>query len=67
VEQLPSLARVRKAQKIFARLHPLIAAAQGGELSPQTIAELVRKPEAQPATSQAVPGADESDIPPMLQ
>jgi hypothetical protein len=57
---------VRKAQKIFARLLPLIAAAQGGELSPSTIAELVRQPEAEPATSQAVPGADESNLPPML-
>ena len=67
MEQLPSLARVRKAHKIFARLHPLIAAAQGGELSPQTIAELVGQPEAQSATSQPVPGADESNLPPMLQ
>jgi hypothetical protein len=67
VEQLPSLARVRKAQKIFARLHPLIAAAQGGELSPQTIAELVGQPEAQATTSQAVPGADESNTPSTLQ
>ena len=67
MEQLTSLGRVRKAQKIFARLHPLITTAQGGELSPQTIAELVQQPEAQPATSQAVPGEDESNLPPMLQ
>jgi hypothetical protein len=63
IEELPSLRRLRKTRKIMAQIRPLIAAAQGGELSPQTIAELVRQPEAQPAAGQAVSSTDESNIP----
>jgi hypothetical protein len=43
IEQLPPLDRLGRAQKVFARLRPLIAAAQGGELSPETISELMRQ------------------------
>jgi hypothetical protein len=62
-EELPPLNRVRRARKAFARLRPLVAAAQGGELSPQMIAEQLRAelPAAEPA---AVTGAPE--IPPLL-
>ena len=42
-EELPPLRRIRKAEKIFARLRPLIAAAQGGELSPEAFAEKMRE------------------------
>jgi hypothetical protein len=42
IEELPSVRRIRQAQKIVSKIRPLIAAAQGGELTPQIIAEKVR-------------------------
>jgi hypothetical protein len=43
IEQLPPLSRVRRAQKVFIRVRPLIVAAQGGELSSQIISQLIRE------------------------
>ena len=43
IEQLPPLSRIRRAQKVFNRIRPLIAEAQGGELSPATIPNLIRE------------------------
>ena len=54
IEQLPPLSRVRRAQKVFARIRPLIAAAQGGELSPEMISTRMRE---QLASSSAAPKA----------
>jgi hypothetical protein len=42
IEQLWPLCRVRRAQKVFIRVRPLIAAAQGGELSPHMISNMMR-------------------------
>jgi hypothetical protein len=65
IEQLPPLSRVRRTQKVFLRVRPLIAAAQGGELAPQTIPNLIREQIQSSATeSQGVP--QNPDIPPRL-
>jgi hypothetical protein len=64
-EQLPPLDRVRRAQKVFARLRPLIAAAQGGELAPETISEMLRQ-QAPPAAGSTKAGADNPGIPPVI-
>jgi hypothetical protein len=44
IEELPSLCRVRQTRKVLAKIRPHIAAAQGGELTPQTISEQLREP-----------------------
>jgi hypothetical protein len=43
IEELPSVRRIRHAQKIVEKIRPLIAAAQGGELNAQVIAEKMRE------------------------
>ena len=43
IEQLPPLSRVRRAQKVFNRIRPLIAGAQGGELTADMITNLIRE------------------------
>jgi hypothetical protein len=66
IEQLPPLSRVRRAQKVFIRVRPLIVAAQGGELAPQTISNLIREQIQSSATeSQGV--AQNPGIPPRLE
>ncbi len=63
-EQLPPLNRIRRTQKILALLRPLIAAAQGGELSLETISEMMRQ---QPRPSAAgLTGAHNPEIPPVI-
>jgi hypothetical protein len=51
-EQLPTLSRLPRARKVLARLQPLIAQAQGGELSPEEASarmrELAMPPREQP-------------------
>jgi hypothetical protein len=64
-EQLPPLDRVRRAQKVFARLRPLIAAAQGGELSPETISEIMRQ-QAKSSADGSTTITDNPDILPRL-
>jgi hypothetical protein len=43
IEQLPSLNRVRKAGRVLSKIRPLIAAAQGGELSSEAAAAQIRE------------------------
>ena len=63
-EQLPPLNRVRGAQKVFARLRPLIAAAQGGELTASIISDRMR--EQVQSASVAVAAENDPGIPPRL-
>jgi hypothetical protein len=64
-EQLPPLDRIRRAQKVFARIRPLIATAQGGELSPETISEMMRQ-QPQPSVAGSTAGAENPEIPPLI-
>lgn len=43
IEQLPSLNRIRKARRVLNKLRPLIAVAQGGELSSEAAAAQIRE------------------------
>jgi hypothetical protein len=56
VEQLPPLNRLRRAEKIIARLRPLIATAQGGELTRDTISERMSELAQTPAATSTSPG-----------
>ena len=62
LEQLVSVARVRTAHKVLARIRPLIADAQGGELSPDAIAVLAQKSEPPPPAETTAPGGGEPPI-----
>ena len=42
IEELPSLCRVRKTRRILAKIHPLILAAQGGELTAAAVSTRMR-------------------------
>lgn len=66
IEELPSLNRVRRAQKVFARVRPLIAAAQGGELSPEMIIDQMQGPFPRPAAASPT-APDDPNIPPRLE
>lgn len=65
-EPLPPLNRVRRAQKMFARLRPFLVAAQGGELTPQMISDLMQERFQPPLPAEAPAFADPSGIPPVL-
>jgi hypothetical protein len=55
-EWLTSLNRLRQTGRVLDRLRPLIAAAQGGELSSAALAALARPPaEMAPALSEPIP------------
>jgi len=43
IEQLPSLNRVRKTRKVLKKIHPLIVAAQGGELTAESVSAQLRE------------------------
>lgn len=43
IEALPSLCRVRQTRKVLAKIRPLIAAAQGGELPAEAVAARMRE------------------------
>jgi hypothetical protein len=43
IERLPSLNRVRKARRILDKIRPLMAAAQGGEFSAETVSTQMRE------------------------
>jgi hypothetical protein len=67
IEELPSLCRVRKTRKVLARIRPLIAAAQGGELSGEAVSARMREwaaASAEPSPANGV--ADEPNVPPRL-
>ena len=59
-ENLPSLCRVRKTQKVLNRIRPLIIAAQG-QLTGEEVSLRMRESVASPAAS-----APEGDIPPVI-
>lgn len=65
IEQLPPLNRVRRAQKIFARIRPIIVAAQGGEISPQMVSSLMQE-KVQSYTTEPVTTPHSPNIPPRL-
>lgn len=62
-EPLLSLNRVGRAQKFSARLRPLLITAQGGELTPQLISDLMRE-QAQPPLAAGSAGDGEPSAPP---
>ena len=54
IEELPSLRRIKTTRRVLGTLHPLIVAAQGGELSPDAVAAQMREwTEATPAATVA--------------
>lgn len=59
IEELPSLSRIRRTQRVLARIRPFIAAAQG-PLSREEAAQRLKDEtgEAEPQMSPAVPGED---------
>jgi hypothetical protein len=64
-EELPSLCRVRQTRKVLGKIRPLIGAAQGGELSPETISEMIRT-SVTPQTTAATSSADSPGVPPVI-
>jgi hypothetical protein len=67
IEQLPSLSRVRKTRRTLAKIHPLIVAAQGGELSAEAVSEQMREwnePASEASPSQIA--VDDPNVPPKL-
>jgi hypothetical protein len=63
IEELHSLTRMNAARRFLVDIHPLIVAAQGGELSPETIAMQMREwtaPAATATTAIAAPMATTS-------
>lgn len=71
IEELPSLTRVKKTRRALAELHPLIVAAQGGELSPETVAAQMREWTAPVSTATATTArtesvVDDTNVPPRL-
>ena len=65
VEELPSLSRIRRAQKVLDRVRPLIVAAQG-QLTPEDIAVKIRESNLSSGTSATEPvhaaGADGTGV-----
>ena len=78
IEELHSLSRINAALRVLAELQPLIVAAQGGELSPETIAAQMREwtaPAAAATTATTAPMAmaappdtvaEDPNVPPRL-
>jgi len=67
IEELPSLCRVRQTRKVLAKIRPLIAAAQGGELSAEAVSARMRDWAVSSAgTEPARIVPDESNIPPRI-
>jgi hypothetical protein len=65
IEELSSLRRIRKTSQILEKIRPLIAAAQGGELTPQNVAEKMREQIPPPAAA-AQTATQNPDLPPKL-
>jgi hypothetical protein len=70
-EELSALSRLRAARKALDRIRPLIATAQGGALSPDTIPELLRQSETAAARGTPEKASDGNlsgaGIPPRLE
>lgn len=79
IEELHSLSRINAARRVLVELQPLIVAAQGGELSPETIVAQMREwtaPTTAATTATAAPTAttappantpgDDPNVPPRL-
>jgi hypothetical protein len=67
MEVLPSLDRVRRARKVFERLKPVIAAAQGTMSFEEVVAQMQVKPVAAPVTTAPrAPQAAEGEVPPKI-
>jgi hypothetical protein len=70
IEELHSLSRINAARRVLVELQPLIVAAQGGELSPETVAAQMREwtaPTAAATTAPTVGSAvDDPNVPPRL-
>ena len=67
IEELPSLCRAKSTRRALAKIHPLIVAAQGSELSPEAIATQMREWTAPTATAAPPAGVeDDPNVPPRL-
>lgn len=66
VEQLPSLYRMPKTKKVLAKIRPYILAAQGGELSAETVSLRMREWSLLSAAEPIKTMLDEPDVPPRL-
>lgn len=67
IEQLPSLNRVRKTRNVLKKIHPLIAVAQGGELTPEAVsAQLRESTEPAPTGASSATAEDDPNVPPRL-
>ena len=64
-EQLPSLSRLPRARKFLARLQPLIAQAQGGQLIPEEVSARMRELSTAPGET-SVPAPQFASQPPLL-
>ncbi|HTR42987.1 MAG TPA: hypothetical protein VMH87_15340 [Pseudomonadales bacterium] len=64
IERLPSLCRVPKTERVLDKIRPLIAAAQGGEMSAETVSSRMRELlEPAAATTSAQTSAENSNNP----
>lgn len=68
-EELSALARLPRTRKVLDRIRPIITAAQGGELPPETLPNLLREMEQVPADPPASQPAAEvlPGVPPRLE
>jgi hypothetical protein len=67
IEELPPLSRVRKTQHVLKKIHPLIVAAQGGELSAEAISAQMREWNEPPSAAPSPAMADnDPNAPPRL-
>jgi hypothetical protein len=66
IEELHSLNRINAARRVLVELQPLIAAAQGGELSPETVVVQMREWTATNTTAAPAAGVDDPNVPPRL-
>ena len=64
IEQLPGLYRVPKARKVLAKIRPQIVAAQGSELSAETVSERMREWTLSAEAASARTMVDDPNVPP---
>ena len=64
IEQLPGLYRVPKARKVLAKIRPQIVAAQGSELSAETVSERMREWTLSAEAASARTMVDDPNFPP---